>query len=236
MGLIDKYPYTDFHEINLDYLLKKYFEIDDELKSQIAGLKLEVNEHNILLKDASNNVLASIVAPYSSEADIANKDVLNNLIVSYLKSVAIDDNIITFTTGDGTNKVIAIPTATGLVVDCYANEDTNDINASDFAIGSFSHFLTPDYESYEDLENAFMASYRAGYPTTLRFFDNQDRILFVSDLVPNTGAPANRAWPYMHTMATYQESDETVYQSRYFRISFSWSEITGTGITLQRVM
>lgn len=135
---IPKYPMTDFHEINLDYLLNKYFEIDAELKTQIAGLKLEVNAHNILLKDASNNVLASIVAPYAyealtaatatratnaDEADVAIKDALGNHIVSYVKSVAVSDNVITFYDANG-GEIVSTSIVTGEVV----NVDLHNID------------------------------------------------------------------------------------------------------------
>lgn len=128
--MIPKYPMSDFHEINLDYLLQKYFEIDAKLASQIAGLKLDVNEHNILLKDADNNVLASIVAPYASEAltaasatrasnadeaDIAIKDALGNHIVSYVKSVTVNDNVITFFNANG-GEIASTSIVTGEVV------------------------------------------------------------------------------------------------------------------------
>lgn len=128
--MIPKYPMTDFHEINLDYLLNKYFEIDSELTSQIAGLKLEVNAHNILLKDKSNNVLASIVAPYANEAntaasatrasnadeaDVAIKDALGNHIVSYVKSVTVSDNVITFFDANG-GEIVSTSIVTGEVV------------------------------------------------------------------------------------------------------------------------
>lgn len=130
MPILPKYPMTDFHEINLDYLLHKYFEIDEKLTTQIAGLKLEVNAHNILLKDVDNNVLASIVAPYSyealtaasatrasnaDEADVAIKDALGNHIVSYVKSVTVNDNVITFFDANG-GEIASTSIVTGEVV------------------------------------------------------------------------------------------------------------------------
>lgn len=139
---LPKYPMTDFHEINLDYLLKKYCEVDDNLTTQIAGLKLEVNAHNILLKDASNNVLASIVAPYAyeantaasatrasnaDEADVAIKDALGNHIVSYVKTIASIDNVITFYDANGGEVAsVGVVTGSNIDLDIYNTSDISE--------------------------------------------------------------------------------------------------------------
>ena len=43
----DKYPYTYFHELNLDWLLKKYYELKkkiDKMQKEIDEIKKEVEE------------------------------------------------------------------------------------------------------------------------------------------------------------------------------------------------
>lgn len=40
MPLIDKYPYTNFHELNLDWLLKRI----KELETKVAQLEARVKE------------------------------------------------------------------------------------------------------------------------------------------------------------------------------------------------
>ena len=62
--LINKYPYTDFHAVNLDYILK--------LVRENAGLHLEESGNQILLKTADNTIISAITAPYAASANTAN--------------------------------------------------------------------------------------------------------------------------------------------------------------------
>ena len=62
--LINKYPYTDFHAVNLDYILK--------LVRANAGLHLEDSGNQILLKTADNTIVSAITAPYAASAGSAN--------------------------------------------------------------------------------------------------------------------------------------------------------------------
>lgn len=62
--LINKYPYTDFHAVNLDYILK--------LVRENAGLHLEESGNQILLKTADNTIISAITAPYAASAGSAN--------------------------------------------------------------------------------------------------------------------------------------------------------------------
>lgn len=174
--MIPKYPMSDFHEINLDYLLKKYLEIDAELAAQISGLKLAVNGHNILLTDASENVLASIVAPYSleaqtaatatrasnaDEADVAIKDALGNHIVSYVKTVASNDNVITFYDANG-GQIASVGVVTGSIIDLdiYNTDDMSDTRSLRFTLDRMAVndevFYNSNY-SAEQIADLFIA-------------------------------------------------------------------------------
>ena len=62
--IINKYPYTDFHAVNLDYILKHVREN--------AGLHLEESGNQILLKTADNTIVSAITAPYAASAGSAN--------------------------------------------------------------------------------------------------------------------------------------------------------------------
>lgn len=47
MGIFNNYPYTDFHEMNLDWVIKTLKEIDtriDELKDEILREAIEATE------------------------------------------------------------------------------------------------------------------------------------------------------------------------------------------------
>ena len=62
--LINKYPYTDFHAVNLDYILK--------VVRENAGLHLEISGNQLLLKTADNTIISAITIPYATEAGSAN--------------------------------------------------------------------------------------------------------------------------------------------------------------------
>lgn len=62
--LINKYPYTDFHAVNLDYILK--------LVRENEGLHLEVSGNQLLMKTADNTIISAITIPYATSAGSAN--------------------------------------------------------------------------------------------------------------------------------------------------------------------
>lgn len=62
--LINKYPYTDLHSVNLDYILK--------VVRENAGLHLEISGNQLLLKTADNTIISAITIPYATEAGSAN--------------------------------------------------------------------------------------------------------------------------------------------------------------------
>ena len=62
--LINKYPYTDLHSVNLDYILK--------VVRENAGLHLEVSGNQLLMKTADNTIISAITIPYATEAGSAN--------------------------------------------------------------------------------------------------------------------------------------------------------------------
>ena len=62
--IISKYPYTDLHSVNLDYILK--------VVRENAGLHLEISGNQLLLKTADNTIISAITIPYATEAGSAN--------------------------------------------------------------------------------------------------------------------------------------------------------------------
>ena len=62
MGLFDHFPYTNFHELNLDWLLKKYKELDahtDQIQSWIDTHEEQYNE----LKELVDKLYAGEFSP-----------------------------------------------------------------------------------------------------------------------------------------------------------------------------
>ena len=60
MGIINQYPYTDLHSINLDYVIK--------LCRENMGLHLEISGNQLLLKTEAGSVISSVTIHYAEEA------------------------------------------------------------------------------------------------------------------------------------------------------------------------
>ena len=101
-----EYPYTDFHEINLDYILK--------LARESLGLNLVVEGNKLLLKNNLGETISNVTIHY---ADTALNDVDGKPIKSYIFSAGTENNSVIFTKGDGTTTMITVP---------YATKATND--------------------------------------------------------------------------------------------------------------
>ena len=101
-----EYPYTDFHEINLDYILK--------LARESLGLNLVVEGNKLLLKNNLGETISNVTIHY---ADTSLNDVDGKPIKSYIFSAGTENNSVIFTKGDGTTTMITVP---------YATKATND--------------------------------------------------------------------------------------------------------------
>lgn len=85
MGFFDKYPYTDFHELNLDWLIAEMKALETKLDNAIADITAEV------IKDVEayvDNELADLEREFaqikSEFADVQrNVDTLNNAFTSF---------------------------------------------------------------------------------------------------------------------------------------------------------
>ena len=99
--IFDSYPYTDFHEMNLDFILR--------LAKDSMGLHLDTQGNNLVLKNASEQVVSSVTVTY---ADKALKDAEGNEITTYIMNVESSGTAVVFTRGDGTTKSIVVPYAT----------------------------------------------------------------------------------------------------------------------------
>ena len=131
MGLFNRFPYTDFHELNLSFILDDIEKLANKIKSAIAGLKLENGDENkLVLKDENDNTISSLVVAYSDHSNTSNssttagtagtatrasKDVLGNNITDYVKTVVSENNVISFKNANGEN-IESVSVVTGSVV------------------------------------------------------------------------------------------------------------------------
>lgn len=113
------YPYTDFHEMNLDYILK--------LARETMGLYLEVVGDKLQLKNAANQVISNVTIAYATKA---LQDADGNPIKSYIMSTDTDTTSIIFIKGDGTRTSVVIPYAT------KAKEDNAGHDIVDYVINA----------------------------------------------------------------------------------------------------
>lgn len=99
--LFNEYPYTDFHEMNLDFILR--------LAKDSMGLHLDTQGNSLVLKNANDQVVSNVTVTY---ADKALKDAEGNEITTYIMNVESSGTAVVFTRGDGTTKTIVVPYAT----------------------------------------------------------------------------------------------------------------------------
>lgn len=64
MGIVNQYPYTDMHSINLDYIIK--------LCRENMGLHLEISGNQLILKTADGTIISSVTVHYAEEAGHAS--------------------------------------------------------------------------------------------------------------------------------------------------------------------
>src|SRR5574344_1614670 len=99
MGFINKYPYTDFHELNLDYVLRKLTEFEENVKElEIKALEeakaytdekvSSFNNQIIILRNDFDNFKNEVIASQTSfETQIINMINLMELRIDNLVEV-----------------------------------------------------------------------------------------------------------------------------------------------------
>ena len=198
--MYNDYPYTDFHSLNLDYLLKKYREVD----SKVAGLRLSANgeTNKIELLDSDGNVMNSITVPFAtnatnatnasnavnathatsadaaqtaSSATNASKDVNNKNITSYIADVTYSNNVMTFKDGvDNNVEQFTIDTSSSITekIEGYYKSGETDLCDDNFAVGDSAVILT-EYDEIDDLRNVLNEIYD-GTLAAFYIFKNSD--------------------------------------------------------------
>ena len=105
------YPGTDFHEMNLDWLV--------DMCSKFVGLALNVSGDKLRLVNDKGEVVSSVTVSYAEKAltDKNGKD-----ISTYIFSVAGVGDTVVFTHGDGTTTSVTVPYADKAKYDLTGHE------------------------------------------------------------------------------------------------------------------
>lgn len=128
MGIINNYPYTDFHSINLDYIIK--------LCRENMGLHLEISGDRLLLKTEDNTIISNVVIPYATEAGTANSATNANYATS--AGVAATSNYAT-TAGSATTADTATNATHAVTADSATTATTaNTASTANFATSAGS--------------------------------------------------------------------------------------------------
>lgn len=77
MGFINQFPYSDFHELNLDWLIK----ITKQNQDQIKDLEEQFAQIEVLTEDQINSMIAAAIAANNIEVYAAINTVKNELII-----------------------------------------------------------------------------------------------------------------------------------------------------------
>lgn len=116
--MIHKYPYTDFHELNLDYLI--------DLCMKTMGLHLELEGDFLCLINQAGEKISKLKIHY---ADTALNDVDGKSIKAYVFDGGIDNRNLVLTRGNGETVVITIPYAV------TAEKDLNNVDLTSYVHG-----------------------------------------------------------------------------------------------------
>lgn len=116
--MIHGYPYTDFHELNLDYILN--------LARSSMGLHLEQSGKFLKLVNAQGEEISKLQIYY---AETALKDDIGNNIDAYIIRGGVDGDNLVLTKGNGEVITITIPYAV------KASKDVNNVDITSYIHG-----------------------------------------------------------------------------------------------------
>ena len=108
-----KYPYSDFHELNLDYILK--------LCRESLGIGLKVMDKQLWLVNDLDEPLSKVTVSYATTAGYSEA---GHEIDAFLISAGVDHDSLVFTNGKGEATLINVPKAQKAVTDENGKEIT----------------------------------------------------------------------------------------------------------------
>ncbi|MBO7731445.1 MAG: hypothetical protein J6S67_02805 [Methanobrevibacter sp.] len=115
--MIHGYPFTDYHELSLDFIMK--------LARESLGLHLETAGKFLKLVNANGDDISKLLVTY---ADMARVDDEGNTISAFILNAGVDGNAVIFTKGNGEVTTITVP---------YSVKAEKDMNNN--AITSYVH-------------------------------------------------------------------------------------------------
>ena len=96
--MFHNYPYTDFHDLNLDYIMK--------LARESLGIHLEVVGDKLQLKNDLGDVISNVTISYATKAE-QDKD--GKDIEAYIYDAGVNGRAVVFTRGNNDTEVIPFP-------------------------------------------------------------------------------------------------------------------------------
>lgn len=116
--MIHDYPYTNLHELNLDYIMK--------LCRETMGLHFEQSDKFLKLVNQAGEEVSKVKIFY---AETALKDDDGNVISTYLIDAGVDGNNLVFDRGNGEIITLTVPYAS------KANKDVNNVDLTSYVHG-----------------------------------------------------------------------------------------------------
>ncbi len=113
--MFHNYPYTDFHELNLDYIMR--------LARQALGLHLETEGNYLELVNEAGDKISKLEVTY---AQTALRDTDGHNITSYILNAGTDGNTVVLSRGNGEDVIITVPYA------IRASKDTNNVDLTSY--------------------------------------------------------------------------------------------------------
>lgn len=138
--MYNEYPYTNFHEVNLDYIIK--------LVRENAGLHLTVEGDKLQLKTLDGNTVSNVTIPYATEAGHAATatNATNSNVATTALNANQATNAVHALTADEATEAVHATTATTASNATTATTATNATNANHaLTATNATHAGTADY-------------------------------------------------------------------------------------------
>lgn len=177
MGFWNRYPYTDFHELNLDYILKKMKELEADLDGLLAEAVRQATENAEAYVDEK---LAGVISQFNQLKDEVNSlsDQFEGLETAFNAFTALVDR-----------KILEIQNT--------LDSRIAGVNArTDALIASNNEFLIAEMSRY--LNQITVTNYFTGLDTTIQDMFNYLAMLHLNDSITYaTMAQRSKTYTYL---------------------------------------